>query len=163
MFHCSVTLTEKVLPDVQIEPPLLHFVLIVSRVGMRHHWFCPVCTLLQVFIHVGKIPLSFLFSRINSPRSLSCFLIGEVLQPLYHLCAPYLDSVQYLHVTFILERTTGEASPVLRRIISLDLLAVLLLIQPRLSLTLSSKDMLFMVNLMSAWAPRTFAAKQLSS
>uniref|UniRef100_A0A8V0ZFK3 RNA binding protein fox-1 homolog 1 n=2 Tax=Neognathae TaxID=8825 RepID=A0A8V0ZFK3_CHICK len=43
--------------------------------------------LLQVFIHVGKIPLSLLFSRLNSLRSLSFSPVEEVLQSLYHLCA----------------------------------------------------------------------------
>ena len=159
IFHCSATLTEKVLPDVQIEPPLLHFVLTVSCIGMRHHWFCPLCTLLQVFIHVGKISLSLLFSRLNSLRSLSFSPVEEVLQSLYHLCA-LIWTLSSIYMSLLYWR--GLQVRHLGRIISLILLALLLLIQPRLSLTLNSKETLLLVNLVSVWAPRTFPTKQLS-
>jgi len=64
-----------VFPDVQTERPLFQFVLIASGPVTEHHrkepgsiFFAPS---LQVFIDFSKLPLSLLFSSLNSPSSFS--------------------------------------------------------------------------------------------
>ena len=67
--------SEKVFPDVQREPPLFQCVPGASGPVTGHHWKEPGSILfapfLQVFISIEKTPLSLLFSRLNSPSSLS--------------------------------------------------------------------------------------------
>ena len=61
-------------PDVHREPRVFQFVLIASGSVTGHHWKKPVSLCFapphQVFIPMNKIPLSLLFSRLNSPSSL---------------------------------------------------------------------------------------------
>jgi len=72
----AVTLTvNKVFPDVQTAPHVFQLLPIASCPGTGHQrkepgsvFFAPS---LQTHIHIAKIPPSLLFSRLNSPRSLS--------------------------------------------------------------------------------------------
>ena len=71
-----VTLTVKtVVPDVQSQLPVFQFVPIASGPGTGHHWEEPHFFLfapsLQVLLYIDNIPLSLLFSRLNSSSSLS--------------------------------------------------------------------------------------------
>ena len=67
--------SEKVFLDVQREPPVFHFVPIASGLVTGHHWKEPGSVLFapsfQVSIYIDEIPLSLLFSRLNSPHSFS--------------------------------------------------------------------------------------------
>lgn len=75
-----------------------------------HHWREPgsvlFAALFQVFIDIGKIPHSLLFSRLFSKLS-QPFFIGEMksfpvpFQSLYHLCGSSLESLQYVHVSLV--------------------------------------------------------------
>ena len=84
---------------------------------------------------INKISLSLL-------PALSAFHCIKILQSLSHLCGPLLGSLQYVHVRLVLG--SPEQDPALRmglisaeqrgRITSLDLLAILLLMQPKMLL-----------------------------
>jgi len=67
--------SEKMFPDVQREPPVFQLVLIASGPVPGHHREEPGSALfapsLQVFMYIDEIALSLLFSRLNSPSSLS--------------------------------------------------------------------------------------------
>jgi len=72
----SLPCSKKVFSCVQIEFLFIPFVLIASCFLSGHHWEESLCLIFippshQVFMHVGKIPWSLLFSRVNSPSSLS--------------------------------------------------------------------------------------------
>ena len=75
--QCSVTLTVKLFPDVQREPPAFQFVPIASCPATGHHWKEPgslfFVALLQIFVTIDETPLSLLSSRLNSPSSLSLY------------------------------------------------------------------------------------------
>lgn len=55
------------------------------------------------FAYFDKILKNLLFTRLNSPSSLS-LLECEMLQSLNHLCGPLLDSLHYVHPSFLLGR-----------------------------------------------------------
>lgn len=65
------------LPDAQSELPVFQSVPIASCSGTGHHWREPGSVLfapsLQLFMGTDKIPQSLLFSRLNSPGSLSLY------------------------------------------------------------------------------------------
>lgn len=71
--QCSVTYTVEVFPAVKREPPV--FVLVTSGPVTEHDWKEPNSIFLapspQVFIDINDIPLSWVFSRLRSPSSLS--------------------------------------------------------------------------------------------
>jgi len=122
--------SEKAFPDVQTEPPVFQFVLTASGPGTGHHWKEPGSIFLipshPILIYMDEIPLCLLFSRLNSPSSLSLSPWEEMLLSLNHLNCPFLDSLQYIHVSLVLESpdldtaltsagsppsTTGNAPP----------------------------------------------------
>lgn len=59
-------------PHIQREPAVFQVVSVVTDSVSGHHWREPgsILLTLQVFLHTAEIPLSFLFSRLDSPRSL---------------------------------------------------------------------------------------------
>lgn len=61
-----------------------------------------LCTFPSVSLHT-LIRSSRIFTRLNSPSSLS-LLECEMLQSLNHLCGPLLDSLHYVHPSFLLGR-----------------------------------------------------------
>ena len=67
--------SDKVFPHVQREPPMFQFVPIASGPVTGHHRAEPgsiyLAPLLQVLINTDEIPLSLLFSRLNSLSSFS--------------------------------------------------------------------------------------------
>ena len=87
--------SEKVFPDVQRESSVFWCVHTASG-PPRHHWKVAGSVFsapsLQEFIYIDEIPLSLLFSRLNSPSSLS-LPSHEMLKSLNHLCGPLLDSL----------------------------------------------------------------------
>ena len=94
--------SEKVLTNVQSEPPVFQFVPLASCPGTGHHWEEPVSVLLlSSFMYVLYPTLSRLFSRLESQLP-QPFLRGGMLQSLHHLCGPSLDSLQYVHLSPVL-------------------------------------------------------------
>ena len=97
----------------------------------------------HVFIHIDKIPLNLLFSRLNGPSSFSLSLYVRCCSPLSHPYGPSLGSLLEVRI-FLVSRSPELdqalqmclTSPEERRIISLYLLATLLLMQPRMLLVL---------------------------
>jgi len=66
---------KRVFPYIQMNPLRFQFVPVASGPATGHHWREPGCVSfalpLQIFVCVDKIHLSLLFSRLNSPSSLS--------------------------------------------------------------------------------------------
>ncbi|KAK4830703.1 hypothetical protein QYF61_012872 [Mycteria americana] len=120
--------SKKVFPDVHRQPPVFQFVPIASCPVTGHHQIQPGSVFstpsLQVFIYIDKMsPQPSLLQAQQSQLS-QPFLIGEMLQSLHHLHGPLLDSLQ-----------RGLTSAEQRgRITSLNLLAILCLMQPRITL-----------------------------
>ena len=66
----------------------------------------------QVFIDIDQIPSESSFLKAEQTHVTQPFLIGEVLQALYHLCGPPLDSLQEIPVFFCTrEPRTGHSTP----------------------------------------------------
>lgn len=69
-------------------------------------WPLSLYSFCQVFIHVGKLPLSLLFwlSNLNSLSCLNClsFLTLQMPQSINHLCGLLLDLLQYVCVSVVL-------------------------------------------------------------
>lgn len=74
--RCSVTLTVWIFLAVQVDAPVFQFVplfwILSLRTGGRT-CFHPLCTQVWIFIYIDEIPLSQLFSRLNSSSFLSVF------------------------------------------------------------------------------------------
>jgi len=142
--QCSVTITVKLFPDVQREPPVFQAVLTASGSVTGHHWKEPgsVCFTpsLQVFIYIDKIPTEPSLLQAEQFQLSQPFLIGEMLQTLIHLCDPSLDSHQYINASLVLgspeldkHSRCGLTSAEQRgRITSLNLVATLCLKQLRI-------------------------------
>ncbi|KAK4807440.1 hypothetical protein QYF61_001991 [Mycteria americana] len=108
----------------------------------------------------------------EQPQLSQPVLIGEVLQPPDHFCGPPLDPLQQLHVLLVLR--TPELDAVLQggltraeqrgRIPSLDLLATLLWMQPRMLLAFwaASAHCRLMSSLSSISTPKSFSTGLLS-
>lgn len=105
---------------------LLCFLLvpIVSGSVTGHHWkepdlaFCVPS--FQVFISLGKIIPKASCPQAEQFQQSQSFLVGEMLQSLNYLHAPFLDPLQYVHVSLAmnnteLDTTPGGASPLLSR------------------------------------------------
>jgi len=102
--------SDKVFPIVQREPPVFQSVSIASGPVTGHHLEEPGSVLfapsLQVCIHVDKIPLSLLLSKLNSPSSLSFSSQARCSNSLT-FSYPSLDSPVHLslHVCLVLGST----------------------------------------------------------
>lgn len=96
------------------KPPVFHFVLTASGSVTGHHWeepssiFCAPS--LQVSVYLDEIPLSRLFSRLNSPSSRSLSLKGGAPAPL-HLHGSLLDYLQYVCVSSVMENPELDIEP----------------------------------------------------
>lgn len=92
-----------------------------SSQGWCHcHWASLKRALpLQVFIYIDKIPLSLLFSELDSPSPLSLSLLERCSSPFIILVDFSLDCLQYVHVSLVLgspelvwpHQCWGEGSP----------------------------------------------------
>lgn len=87
--------SKKVLPDVQMGPPVFQVLLIssghlASSIPVKTPWLHPLHSFcLGICTHCWNPTLILLFSRLNSPSSRS-FLAGDMLQPPPHLDHPLL-------------------------------------------------------------------------
>lgn len=99
--------SKEVLLPVQMESTALQFVPIASYSGPGHHWKGPgsvtFALSLQVFTDIDEIPLTLLFSKMNSPSSLS-LTVGEVLKSCDNRGDPLMDSLQYIQVFLVLDQ-----------------------------------------------------------
>jgi len=58
----------------------------------------PLTPTLKIFININKIPSQSSFLKAEQTQFAQPFLIGEMLQALYHLCGPLLDSLPVFFV-----------------------------------------------------------------
>lgn len=98
----------EVCPDVHREPPMfgsLESGPIASGCGTGHHWkehgSVLIAGSLQTFVPIDEFPPWSLLRSGQSQLS-QPFLIGQMLQSLHHPCDPFLDCLQYVHVSFVL-------------------------------------------------------------
>jgi len=120
---------------------VFQFVPIASHPTTGNHWKKPGSIFLgpsfQVFVQMDEIPLSLLFSRLNSPLSQS--FSQERSSSLLIFMVPSLDGLQHVHVSLVLG--SPALAPELQmcltsaeqrwKIPSLDLLAARCLVQSR--------------------------------
>lgn len=88
-----------------------------------HHWKVTGSVLsassLKLLTSINKILMSLLFSRLNNLSQ--PFLKGEMVQSPHHFCGTALDSLQFVHFSFVLgsprtgHSSLGVASSVLKR------------------------------------------------
>ena len=57
--------------------------------------------MLKIFININQIPSESSFLKAEQTQFAQLFLIREMLQALYHLCGPLLDSLQEIPVFFV--------------------------------------------------------------
>jgi len=103
----------EVFPKVQRTSAVLQSASIVSCPVAEHQWkqsgsifFAPS---LQAFIYMSMIPLSLLFSRLNSPSQ--SFLVREMIRSPHALCGPLLDSLVCPSLSCMWESRTGHRTP----------------------------------------------------
>ena len=56
---------------------------------------------LKIFLNINKIPSQSSFLKAEQTQVTQPFLIVEILQAVYHLCGPLLDSLQEIPVFFV--------------------------------------------------------------
>jgi len=141
--QCSTTLTAKsiflCLSGISCVSICAHCLLCFQWAPLRRVWLRLLYSPHQVFMHTGKIPLSLLFSRLNSPSTLSfclyvrCSKPSVILMALSWPCPNMSMSLLYWGAQSWTQYSRCLTSAEWRgRITSLDLLAALLLMQPRM-------------------------------
>ena len=56
---------------------------------------------LKIFLNINKIPSQSSFLKAEQTQVTQPFLIVEILQAVYHLCGPLLDSFEEIPVFFV--------------------------------------------------------------
>lgn len=142
---CLVTFTKKVIPSVQEEPPVFQFVPLVSCHASGHQWWSLTLSssqsFHQLFIDIDEISLSLLFLRLNSHSSLSISLRERCSSPFIMMTALFWILYRQMSLLHWMcwswtqqpSVTTNEGE-----VTSINQLAVLCLMQPRISVIKSS-------------------------
>lgn len=133
----------------------------------------PLTPTLKIFINMNKITSESSTLKAEQTQFAQLFLKGEMLEALYHPCAPQLGSLQEIPVflywgaqNWIQYSRWGLIRAEKRgRITSLELLATLLLMHPRMPLAflVTRAHYWVMDSLSSIRTPRSFSAEHLSS
>ena len=126
------------------------------------------CRPLQVLEGYYKVSPQPSLLRAEQPQLSQPLLIGEMFHPSHHFCGPSLDPLQQVHVppvpglqSWTQDSTWGLTSAEQRgRITSLDLLAMLLLIQPRIQLPfwVARPHCHVMLSFLSTSTPKSFSS-----
>ena len=84
---------------------MLWFTAISPCTILADHWkevgCVPFSPTLTIFINTNKILSQSSFLKAEQTQVTHSFLTGEMLQALYHLCGPLLDSLQEISVFFV--------------------------------------------------------------
>jgi len=90
--------SEEVLPHVQLELLMLHFVPVAPCPVAGHHWkesgLILLTPTLQILISIYKIPSRPSFLQAKQAQLPQPFLLGQMLQSPHHPCSLPLDSLQ---------------------------------------------------------------------
>ena len=92
-----------------MELPVLQFMAVYPCPVPADCWkevgYASLTLTFKILININQIPSESSFLKTEQMQFVQPFLIGEMLQDIYNLCGPLLDSLQEILVFFLYQET----------------------------------------------------------